>query len=436
MAKKMLAKMAAMLALANAQELGEQHLVLNLVDNLFAEQHDLDDTMVALATPMLPNRFRMPAARVPAVSKEPRFMINGVPAAPILGQEQQSDHCFRAVVLNAQVATKAGYKVVDGREIPFNLFKKANALKVKVVKNHVHPHTLTQNTGDANWETTHVTFDHKGEFPYLEGMSLGVISPGPDKRGQTPAAIRLYSIASSAVGDDETSKTVSLCVKRVVELDGKFANREKGEDKPDKAGTGFPENKVYRGVCSNHICDMSVGDEVLITGPTGAEMLLPQDPEANIIMLATGTGIAPMRSYCRLLFNDAAGAAADGSRKFKGLAWISMGVPYSKSLLYDDEHKEYTAKFPDQFRYDYAVSREDKNAAGQKMYIQTKMAEFADELWELMQDKKTHVYLCGLKGMESGMAECFGPIAEKAGIDWKEFAKKMKKEERYHVEVY
>merc|ERR1711879_716572 len=153
-----------------------------------------------------------------------------------------------------------------------------------------------------------------------------------DKKGQTPAKIRLYSIASSAVGDDETSKTVSLCVKRVVELDGKHVNREVGEDKPDKAGTGFPDNKVYRGVCSNHICDMSEGDEVLITGPTGAEMLLPTDQSSNIIMLATGTGIAPMRSYLRLLFKDKAGANADGSRKFTGLAWLFMGVPYSKSL--------------------------------------------------------------------------------------------------------
>ena len=232
------------------------------------------------------------------------------------------------------------------------------------------------------------------------------------------------------------SLKVSLCVKRVVEVDGSYANREKGQDKPDKAGTAYPDNKVYRGVCSNHICDMTPGDEVLITGPTGAEMLLPEDPEANIIMLATGTGIAPMRSYMRLLFHDKAGASSDGGRKFKGLAWLFMGVPYSKSLLYDDEHQAYKKEFPDQFRYDYAVSREDKNAAGQKMYIQTKMAEYAEELWELMQDKRTHVYMCGLKGMESGMAECFGPIAEKNGLVWTEFAKAMKKADRYHVEVY
>merc|ERR1712217_584412 len=352
-------------------------------------------------------------------------------------------YCRQAVILNAQVRStaaappkKKGVKIVDGREVPFNLFKPKTPLTAKVIKNDKYPHTITTDTGDANWETVHVTFDHGGKFPYLEGMSLGIVAPGPDKKGQTPAALRLYSIASSAVGDDQTSNTVSLCVKRVVELDGKFANREVGEDKPDKAGTHFPKNKVYRGVCSNYICDLKEGDEVLITGPVGTEMLLPQDPDAALILLATGTGIAPMRSYLRLLFADKAGEAPDGSRAFKGLAWLFLGVPYSKSLLYDDEHKDYTSKYPDQFRFDYAVSREDKNAAGQKMYIQTKMAEYAEELWEMMQSPKTHIYMCGLKGMESGMAECFGAIAEKNGKVWADFAKEMKKAKRYHVEVY
>eukprot|EP00439_Symbiodinium_sp_Y106_P016906 s6326_g2.t1 len=274
----------------------------------------------------------------------------------------------------AAAVKKKGVKVVHGKEIPWNLFTPKAPYQAKARRL-----SLLQDTGDANWETTHVTFDHDGKVPYIEGQSIGVIAPGPDKKGETPARqgaseslkprapipqppqhaatppgrkprgpdkkgetparIRLYSIASSAVGDDETSKTVSLCVKRVVEVDGKFANREVGEDKPDKAGTAFPENKVYRGVCSNHICDLSVGDDVMITGPTGAEMLLPEDPEANIEHLLAGTGIAPMRAYCRYLFNDKVAAEGDG-RKFKGLAWLFMGVPYSKSLLYDDEHQE------------------------------------------------------------------------------------------------
>merc|ERR1719213_402665 len=141
--------------------------------------------------------------------------------------------------------------MVEGKEIPFNLFKPKDPLKVKVIANQKHAHTITENTGDPNWETVHVTFDHKGQYPYLEGMSLGLISPGPDKTGKSPAAIRLYSIASSAPGDDEASNTVSLCVKRVVEVEGmgwcEYSNVEPGKDRD------YPDaKKVYRGVCSNH----------------------------------------------------------------------------------------------------------------------------------------------------------------------------------------
>jgi len=420
----------------------------NLVDKLYgrvltgspANDEDLDNTMVGkpVGAPGLSSRLTLPAApsaHLPMVPMQPKFapanMVNS-------GTNQPGMQCVQAVVLSAEVATKKkkGFKIVDGKEIPFNLFSKKEPLKAKVIKNDAYPHTITQQTGDANWETVHVTFDHQGKFPYLEGMSLGIIAPGPDKKGQTPAAIRLYSIASSAVGDNQNSKTVSLCVKRVVELDGKFANREKGEDKPDKAGTHFPDNQVYRGVASNYICDLKIGDEVLITGPVGTEMLLPDDPDAVFIMLATGTGIAPMRSYLRLLFADKAGAAPDGSRKFKGLAWLFMGVPYMKSMLYDDENEMYKKNFPDQYRYEYAISREDKNAAGQKMYIQTKIAEYAEEVWDLLQYSKTHVFMCGLKGMESGMKEALEPIAKKNGIEWDAQVKEWKKAGRWHVEVY
>merc|ERR1719463_352490 len=407
-----------------------------------AQDAGLDSTTLgkgALASQAGPGHLAIPSARLPAVPMQPHVsqhlnpMLNGglIPAGPLAGYQ-----CVPTVVRNAEAVKNKGWKVVEGRDVPFNLFKPKEPLKAKVIKNDAYPHTITSDTGDANWETVHVTFEHEGKFPYLEGMSLGVISPGPNKTGQTPAAVRLYSIASSAVGDNENEKTVSLCVKRVVEVDGKFSNRDVGEDKPDKAGTHYPNNKVYRGVASNYICDLNVGDEVEITGPVGTEMLLPQDPNAAIIMLATGTGIAPMRSYLRLLFNDKAGEAEDGSRKFKGLAWLFLGVPYAKSLLYDDENKEYAEKFPKQFRYEYAISREQKNAAGQKMYIQTRLAEYAQEVWDLMQMPKTHLYVCGLKGMESGLEEALGPLAAAKGLEWKDVVKQWKKEHRWHVEVY
>jgi len=332
----------------------------------------------------------------------------------------------RAVARQATAVKKKGVRVVEGREIPWNLFSPKAPYKATCKSNE----TITTKTKLVNWETTHAVIDHEGNYPYLEGQSAGVVAPGPDKKGEKPAKIRLYSIASSAVGDDETSTTVSLCVKRVVEVSGKgwceYSNVEPGTD------AEFPDaEKVYRGVCSTHICDLKAGDDVLLTGPTGAEMLLPADPSDNIIMLATGTGIAPFRSFLRYLFHD---KVAKG--KFQGIAWLFLGVPFSNSLLYDEEWKAMQAEYPGQFRYEYAISDEDKRPDGGRMYVHHRMMEHVDAIWPMVKEGKTHIYMCGLKGMASGVEEAFAPFAEKEGLDIKEFLKGLKKKGLYHVEVY
>lgn len=64
------------------------------------------------------------------------------------------------------------------------------------------------------------------------------------------------------------------------------------------------------------------------------------------------------------------------------------------------------------------------------------MKEYAQQLWDQMQEPNTYVYMCGLKGMEKGIQEALGGIASENGVEWADFVKKMKKEKRYHVEVY
>merc|ERR1719291_245710 len=88
------------------------------------------------------------------------------------------------VTRRAAAVKKKGVKVVkelDGKEIPWNLFSPKAPYQGKVVKNDVQQHTITKpnsnSPGDANWETTHVTFDHGGKVPYVEGQSIGVIAP-------------------------------------------------------------------------------------------------------------------------------------------------------------------------------------------------------------------------------------------------------------------
>jgi ferredoxin--NADP+ reductase len=284
-----------------------------------------------------------------------------------------------------------------------NTYKPKTPLTAKVIFNE----TLT---GPDAGEVVHVAFDHEGKLPYAEGQSIGILPPGVDANGK-PHKLRLYSIASSAPGDYGDGKTISLCVKRLIYND--------------------EEGKEVRGVCSNYIGDLKAGDEVQITGPVGKALLLPDDPKANIIMLATGTGIAPFRSFLwRFFFEE------HPDYNFDGKAWLFLGVPTSSALLYDEEFKKMKDLGGDKFQYDYAISREQTDADGQKMYIQNRMKQYAKELWDLMQKDNTYIYMCGLKGMEKGIQEALEGVAQENGVEWADFVKQLKAAKRYHVEVY
>ena len=258
----------------------------------------------------------------------------------------------------------------------------------------------------------HLTFDISGgNLRYLEGQSIGIIPPGTDKNGK-PEKLRLYSIASTRHGDHVDDKTVSLCVRKL-----EYKHPETGE-------------MVY-GVCSSFLSNLKPGDELKITGPVGKEMLLPQDPDANIIMMATGTGIAPFRAYLWRMFRE-----THEDYKFNGLAWLIFGIATTPNILYKDQLEEIQQKYPDNFRLSCAISREQKNPQGGRMYIQDRVAEHAQELWSLMQKENTHTFICGLKGMEGGIDEALSAVAAKEDVNWIDYQKAMKKAGRWHVETY
>jgi len=261
----------------------------------------------------------------------------------------------------------------------------------------------------------HITFDLSGGDPflnYVEGQSVGIMAAGEDTNGK-PHKLRLYSIASTRHGDDFEGNTVSLCVRQLqYEKDGQTIN----------------------GVCSTYLCDIKPGDQVKITGPVGKEMLLPEDEDANIVMLATGTGIAPMRAYLRRMFEPS--EREKNNWNFKGKAWLFMGAPKSANLLYEEDLQRYLQNYPDNFKYTKAISREQQNTKGGRMYIQDRVLESANELFNMIEDEKTHIYLCGLKGMEPGIDEAMTKAAEEKGLNWAELRPQLRKAGRWHVETY
>lgn len=63
------------------------------------------------------------------------------------------------------------------------------------------------------------------------------------------------------------------------------------------------EDELKKGICSNFLSSVRIGDEVRVTGPFGKMLLLPSiDPKklTNLIFVSTGTGIAPFRYTSRV----------------------------------------------------------------------------------------------------------------------------------------
>lgn len=292
--------------------------------------------------------------------------------------------------------------------VPVNLYKPKAPFVGKVISND----SLLKE--GAIGRVNHVTMDlSAGDLRYVEGQSIGIIPDGLADNGK-PHKIRLYSIASTRHGDNLAGNTVSLCVRQLqYEKDGELIN----------------------GVCSTFLCDVPPGAPVKITGPVGKEMLLPEDEDANVIMLATGTGIAPMRAYLRRMF-DPGERARNPDYAFRGNAWLFMGVPTTPNLLYEEEFQSYLSAHPDNFRYTKAISREQKNSQGGRMYIQHRVAEHADEIFNLINLDATHLYMCGLRGMEPGIDEAMTTAAAARGLDWKILRPQLKKAGRWHVETY
>lgn len=328
------------------------------------------------------------------------------PLSSMLEAPGQASKTTVSLSVSAPAAPAPASSKEKHKDVPVNLYRPNAPFVGKCLSNE----GLVREGGEGT--VRHLTFDLSGgNLRYLEGQSIGIIPEGTDANGK-PHKLRLYSIASTRHGDREDDKTISLCVRQLV-----YKHPETGEP-------------VY-GVCSTYLCNLPVDAPVKITGPVGKEMLLPEDENATVIMMATGTGIAPFRAFLWRMFKE-----QHEDYKFKGLAWLFFGVAYSPNILYQQELEELQAQFPDNFRLTYAISREQKNPQGGKMYIQDRIKENADYLWELVQKPNTHTYICGLKGMEGGIDEGMSAAAGKFDVNWSSYQKQVKKEGRWHVETY
>lgn len=181
------------------------------------------------------------------------------------------------------------------------------------------------------------------------------------------------------------------------------------------------------GVASNFLGVRSLaGDEVRVFLQKSPKFRLPADPQAPVIMVGPGTGIAPFRAFLEE-------RAATGA---KSKSWLFFG---NQHFDYDFLYKDELSQFLDNgalSKLDLAFSRD----AAEKVYVQHRMLEQGAELWRWLQEG-AHFYICGdAKRMAVDVEQALQSIAAVHGgmsaEEGKKFTSALAKEKRYHKDVY
>jgi benzoyl-CoA 2,3-dioxygenase component A len=319
-----------------------------------------------------------------------------------LAAEAAAAATFDSAISGEQVFNSAAYGATtppwSAAHAYTNLYGPKQATSATVVGNF--------NCTEAGYEseTHHVVLDFGTmPFPVLEGQSIGIVPPGADANGR-PHVARQYSIASARNGERPGYNNLSLTVKRVTR---------------DHAG------KPVRGVASNYICDLKVGDTVQVIGPFGMSFLMPNHPKSNILMICTGTGSAPMRAMTEWRRRLRKTGKFEG-----GKLSLFFGARTPQELPYFGPLQNLPKDFID---INLAFSRTPDQP---RRYVQDLMRERALDVAELLKDPHTFIYVCGLKSMEEGVVLALRDIAEETGLSWETLGSALKREGRLHLETY
>ena len=218
-----------------------------------------------------------------------------------------------------------------------------------------------------------------------------------------PLTPRLYSIASAP---EEVGEEVHLTVGVLhYEHDG----------------------KAYSGAASGYLGERLPEDGAArVFVEPNPNFRLPDDPQAAIIMIGNGTGIAPFRAFMQ----------ARVAREAPGKNWLVFGNPhFTEDFLYQTEWQGWQK---DGFlhRYSLAWSRDQ----AEKVYVQDKLREEAASVWQWLKDG-AYVYVCGdaarmAKDVERALLDI---IAGEGGMDADaaaDYLDELRQARRYQRDVY
>ncbi|MCB1792125.1 MAG: oxidoreductase [Gammaproteobacteria bacterium] len=244
-------------------------------------------------------------------------------------------------------------------------------------------------------------------FRFLPGHLIGVVVPGPHAFGNRYHT-RRYSIASGSKTLTGEGIEFDLLVRRCFLID-EFS----GERHP--------------GVASHFLCDATAGQHITITGPFRSPFRIPERDDANLLMIGTGTGVAPFRAFIQEIYSRKTG--------WHGQVRLYYGARTGMDLLYQNDEFDDLANYYDRDSFKAFRAVMSKPMASENDTFEAAIAGNAQDIWELMQDAKSHVYLAGI----NRVADAFDRLMQEAATSqsvWRETKAWMQKEGRWSELIY
>jgi ferredoxin--NADP+ reductase len=263
-------------------------------------------------------------------------------------------------------------------------------------------------TPDKAVEVRHLTLRvNDPAFQFVEGQSIGVVVPGPHPFGN-PYHLRRYSIANARPRPQDEGVDLEILVRRCFYID-------------EISGERFP------GIASNYLCDAKPGDQITLSGPYRSPFQMPQDKGASLLMIGTGTGIAPFRAFTQLIYERRGG--------WDGQVRLFYGGRTGLDLVYANDEKTDLANYYDQASFKAFKSLAHNSMTSSSQALLQGLEENTEEVWSLINDPKTHVFLAGL----GKIAQVFDKVmGERAGSPetWQAIKQHLVKEKRWSELIY
>ena len=222
----------------------------------------------------------------------------------------------------------------------------------------------------------------KSAFDFEIGQSVGVLVEGAGDFGRS-VHHRLYTVADTptAGGNPEITLVVRRC---------NYIDDYSGEE--------------YVGVNSNYLCDRRPGDKITITGPFGMPFDVPADKNANLLLIGLGTGIAPFRALVKHIYKDVG--------DWKGKVRLLYGAHSGLELLYMNNRRDDFSNYYDEETFEAFKALSPRPNWADPIAWDFAIEDRADEIWKMLEDDRTYVYVAGQKAIRDALDELFGEMAE------------------------